>query len=140
LRFASTRYRPVERRHQRSAAVFHQPNDDGALAARALGLLPVFAMLFATYGDYSDLTKLSSWRRRFTVPVRPGCRLRPRRPLQPLAPPRSVARMHRTSMSTAMTVCPVPSRTLCSSTGARSFPCAQTLPPRPPGSATAIFC
>jgi hypothetical protein len=66
-RFASTRYRPVERRQQRSAAVFHQPDDDGALAARALGLLPVFAMLFATHGDYSDLTKLSSWQRRFTV-------------------------------------------------------------------------
>ena len=61
-RFVSTRYLPPAKRFKRGAALLSLPDDDAAIEARALQLLPVFAILTGAHGDWSDLSKLSPFR------------------------------------------------------------------------------
>jgi|MEHZ01.4.fsa_nt_MEHZ011084705.1_2 hypothetical protein len=61
-RFVSTRYLPPAKRGKGRARLEPLPYDDAAIEARALQLLPVFAILTGAHGDWSDLSKLSPFR------------------------------------------------------------------------------
>ena len=65
--FAELRYTTPTKRHEKRSALQRGDTTDAAIHKRALGLLPVVGMLFGSHGDWSDLAKLSPWRRRFAV-------------------------------------------------------------------------
>ena len=67
LAFAELKYRAPTKRHEKRSALHRGDTSDAAIHKRALGLLPVVGMLFGSHGDWSDLAKLSPWRRRFAM-------------------------------------------------------------------------
>ena len=64
--FASLQYRPP-REEKRGNMLHPRGTDDKTVAARAVRLLPVFGIMFSSGGDWSDLNKLSVWRKRIAV-------------------------------------------------------------------------
>ena len=65
--FSCNLYVPPGKARDTGGRLKARAGDDDALGKRAMGLIPVFAALFAGGGEWSDLTKLSLWGRGVAV-------------------------------------------------------------------------
>ena len=63
-RFVSLSYRPPGTRGERSSGLEPRPDDDAALATRALSLLPVLGVLLGAHQDSDLITQTQEGRRR----------------------------------------------------------------------------